>query len=56
MERLEGSVSLPGLSLEGENAGLRELPLASLFATLPVAVLKARTAIVSKRARRRMSA
>jgi (1->4)-alpha-D-glucan 1-alpha-D-glucosylmutase len=56
MERLEGSVSLPGLSLEGENAGLRELPLASLFATLPVAVLKARTGVASKRARHPMSA
>jgi len=56
MELLEGSVSLQGLLLEGTNAGFRELPLASLFATLPVAVLKARTATASKRVRHRISA
>jgi (1->4)-alpha-D-glucan 1-alpha-D-glucosylmutase len=56
MEQLEGSIKLQGLSLEDENAGLREIPLASLFAVLPVAVLKARSAAASKHIRRRMSA
>jgi (1->4)-alpha-D-glucan 1-alpha-D-glucosylmutase len=56
MEALEGSVSLQGLSVESANGGLRELPLASLFTTLPVAVLKARTATASKRVRHRISA
>jgi (1->4)-alpha-D-glucan 1-alpha-D-glucosylmutase len=55
MEALEGSVSLQGLSVESANGGLRELPLASLFTTLPVAVLKARTATASKRVRHRIS-
>jgi hypothetical protein len=35
---------------------LRELPLASLFATLPVAILTARTAAASKHTRHRISA
>ena len=56
MEALEGSVSLQGFSLEGTKADLREIPLASLFAVLPVAVLKARTATASKRVRHRLSA
>jgi (1->4)-alpha-D-glucan 1-alpha-D-glucosylmutase len=56
MEQLEGHVDLQGLSLQGENADMRELPLASLFATLPVAVLKARSTTPSKRMRLRLSA
>jgi (1->4)-alpha-D-glucan 1-alpha-D-glucosylmutase len=56
METLEGSISLRGMSLEGANTGLRELPLASLFATLPVAVLKAQSATANKRARHRVNA
>ncbi|HLG81286.1 MAG TPA: malto-oligosyltrehalose synthase [Bradyrhizobium sp.] len=56
MDSLEGSVSMQGFSLDGENANLRELPLASLFATLPVAVLKARPATASKRLRHRITA
>jgi (1->4)-alpha-D-glucan 1-alpha-D-glucosylmutase len=56
METLEGSIALQGLSLEGTDAALRELPLASLFATLPVAVVKARTATTTTRVRHRVSA
>jgi (1->4)-alpha-D-glucan 1-alpha-D-glucosylmutase len=56
LETLEGSVSLQGLALEGPDATLGEIPLASLFASLPVAVLKARTAAAGKRLRHRITA
>ncbi len=56
LERIEGRVILQELSLEGENAGLREIPLASLFTSLPVAVLKARVPAVTKRLRPRTNA
>ncbi|WP_024518261.1 malto-oligosyltrehalose synthase [Bradyrhizobium sp. Tv2a-2] len=54
LETLEGSVNLQGLALEGPDATLGEIPLASLFASLPVAVLKARTAAAGKRLRHRI--
>ncbi len=54
METLEGSISLQGLTIEGSDS--RELPLASLFAALPVAVLKARTATARKPVRHRITA
>jgi len=56
MERLEGSIRLQGLSLEGKDSAARELPLVSLFKALPVAVLEARSTSGSKRVRQRLMA
>jgi (1->4)-alpha-D-glucan 1-alpha-D-glucosylmutase len=53
MDELEGSLSLQGLTVEG--AGSRGIPLSTLFASLPVTILKAYTAIASKRMRQRIT-
>jgi (1->4)-alpha-D-glucan 1-alpha-D-glucosylmutase len=56
LDQLEGSIDLQGSSLEAENSGRKELPFASLFADLPVAVLAARTGVARKRVKDRVSA
>ena len=55
-DSFDSTVSLQGLSLQGEHAGAREIHLPSLFEYLPVAVLSARRSTSVKSVRSAVSA
>jgi (1->4)-alpha-D-glucan 1-alpha-D-glucosylmutase len=55
-DSFDSTVSLQGLSLQGEHAGAREIHLSSLFEYLPVAVLSARRSTSVKSVRSAVSA